>query len=277
MTLFDDDITLSVLLPVRDGARFIEKAVRSTLSAMPSSSELVVVDDGSRDESTRLLSQMGDPRLRIVQNSSHAGLVGALNFGLKLARGRYVARMDSDDICMPWRFTLQLRELMKFPDIDFLFSTALVFGKPIAPYPFLPQLPRGLSDVEFKLALTSWNPAVHPTMVARRSAMMDLGGYRNVPAEDLDLWLRAALRKYQFKRLALPTIGLRLHGNQVTRTKAWISGVESQTELDLLRAELAKVVEMSKPRRIVQGGRVSRLESQGLPRVLAPWKWHKSE
>ena len=61
MTLFDDDITLSVLLPVRDGARFIEKAVRSTLSAMPSSSELVVVDDGSRDESTRLLSQMGDP------------------------------------------------------------------------------------------------------------------------------------------------------------------------------------------------------------------------
>ena len=276
MNLFDDRITLSVLLPVRDGAKYIQKAVRSTLSAMSDSSELVVVDDNSEDETSYLVREIRDSRLRIIKNGSNPGLVGALNLGLELARGKYVARMDSDDICFPWRFALQLRELKKSPQIDFLFSTALVFGKPIKPYPVLPQLPRALSDFEFKLALISWNPAVHPTMVARRSALLDLGGYRNVPAEDLDLWLRAALRNFNFRRLALPTIGLRLHGNQVTRKQAWIEDVANQGELDLYRAELAKLLQLNSAKPIKIRRQAARLESAGLPRVFAPWKWRKS-
>lgn len=277
MNLFDDRITLSVLLPVRDGAKYIQKAVRSTLSAMPHEAELVVVDDNSDDETGYLVREISDSRLRIVKNDSNPGLVGALNLGLELAKGKYVARMDADDICFPWRFSLQLRELKKSPEIDFLFSTALVFGKPIRPYPFLPQLLRSLGDSEFKLALTSWNPAVHPTMNARRSALLALGGYRDVPAEDLDLWLRAALKGYEFKRLAIPVIGLRLHDNQVTRTEKWIEGVANQGELELFRAELVKMIQINNPKLVEMKGQVAHLESHGLPRLFAPWKWSKSK
>ena len=271
MTRDDSLIQLSVLMPVRDGSKFLQRAIRSTLRAMPPSSELLIVDDGSRDNSIQIAMDFIDPRVIVLENQGQNGLVHALNFGLSRARGKYLARMDSDDICLPWRFLAQLR-LLKTTDADFVFATAIAFGRPIRPYWILPQLPLSLSDTQFKFALTSFNPAVHPTMVARADVISRLGGYRDVPAEDLDLWLRAALAKYTLHRGAMPCLGLRLHGRQISRSEGWLESVSRQIDLTALRDRLARDPQLDgfNPGFVVRT--LLRLEAAGLPKFASPWK-----
>lgn len=273
MELSEKSIELSILLPVKDGENYISGAVRTTLSALPKNSELLVIDDSSNDKTLAVLGRFSDPRLRVIANPMQPGLVGSLNFGLGQCRGNVVGRMDSDDICFPWRFSLQLRALHRFPDLDFVFSTAVAFGKPLAPYFLIPQLPLRLSDSAFKDALSKRNPAVHPTMLAKRSVLESLGGYRQRPAEDLDLWLRAAMEGYRFRRLATPTICLRTHENQVTRSVEWITQMANDEELQLLRRQLIESLAGTE----LQVGKMDRylgkLESRGLPKLIAPWKW----
>lgn len=233
---------------------------------------MIVIDDGSTDETVALLNRVMDNRLIVEKNHHQAGLASALNQGIALARGELVARMDSDDICLPWRFQLQERKMAKLEDLDFLFSTAIVFGRPLRPYWCLPQLPIRMGDRSFKLALASWNPAVHPTLMARKDALIELGGYRDVAAEDLDLWLRAGLGGYKFRRLAVPTVALRLHDRQTTRQVAWKNAQNSQSEIGILRRKLAESMAGAHRHSDLIGSRIRRFESNGLPKVLAPWK-----
>lgn len=259
-------------MPVKDGSNYILRAVKSTLLAMPSSAELIVIDDGSTDDTSTLLNRITDPRLIVQENHAQAGLANALNQGLAAARGELIARMDSDDICLPWRFFIQQRKMAKLEDLDFLFTTAIAFGRPLRPYWFLPQLPVRMGDRSFKLALASWNPAVHPTLIARKSALVEIGGYRNVAAEDLDLWLRAGIGGYKFGRLALPTVALRLHDRQTTRQVAWQNARKTQSEIGTLRRKLAENLEEAQLHRDLIGTWIRRFESNGLPKILAPWK-----
>lgn len=258
-------------MPVKDGSKYLERSMRSTLSAMPSSSELLVVDDGSCDNSIQIARSFTDPRVAVLENQGKSGLAHALNFGLSRARGKYLARMDADDICLPWRFLAQLR-LLRTTDADFVFGTAIAFGRPIRPYWILPQLPLRLKDTQFKFALTRFNPAVHPTMVARADVIRRLGGYRDVPAEDLDLWLRAALAKYTFFRGAIPCLVLRLHERQVSRSDEWRESVARQVGLTALREQLARDSQLQRLGLGFVVRKLLRLEAKGLPKFASPWK-----
>ena len=92
---------VSVVLAARDARATIEQAVASVLGQTLGDLELVVVDDGSVDGTGELLKAERDARLRVVRNEEALGLAGALNVGLEQARGRYVARLDADDIARP--------------------------------------------------------------------------------------------------------------------------------------------------------------------------------
>ena len=92
---------VSVVLAARDAEATISEAVQSVLGQSVRDLELVVVDDGSEDETGRGLDAVGDERLQVVRNDTPLGLAGALNVGLDAARGTYVARMDADDVALP--------------------------------------------------------------------------------------------------------------------------------------------------------------------------------
>lgn len=92
---------MSVVLAARDAAATIDEAARSVLGQTVVDLELVVVDDGSADGTADVLARLDDDRLRVVRNDSSLGLAGALNVGLDAARGRYIARMDADDLALP--------------------------------------------------------------------------------------------------------------------------------------------------------------------------------
>ena len=98
---------VSVLLPVRDGARFLREALDSVLAQTLADFELLVVDDGSTDETPEILASVGDERLRVLRQEP-AGLVAALERGIGEARAPYLARMDADDVSLPCRLERQV-------------------------------------------------------------------------------------------------------------------------------------------------------------------------
>ena len=239
-------VEISVVMPARNAGKFVRLAVRSTLLALPESSELIVVNDGSTDNTLSIISSIRDRRLRIITGPSK-GLVSALNLGLSASTGTYVARMDADDICLPWRFAAQVRKMTSNSEVDFLFSTAIAFGKPLRPFYMVPQLPWGLNPLMFQRILTRRNPAVHPTMIARATALKSLGGYHDCPAEDEELWLRASLNHHKLARIGIPGIALRLHSGQTTRQVKWQTSLKNDSQVPLLRSQLLAASEEPAP------------------------------
>lgn len=212
---------ISVILPVRNGATYVLAAIDSILSQTFQGFELLAIDDGSTDATPALLAGVAqsDARLRILSNPG-SGLVGALNYGVAMARAPLIARMDADDVALPERLRRQHDFLATHPDVDVVGAQVSFIdehGSPTGETTALPQRPEAIHDTLLKYCCIR-----HPTVVMRRAAVERVGGYRaQVPAaEDLDLWLRLS----ECGRLAnLPEVLLqyRLHGAQVSEEKVW--------------------------------------------------------
>ncbi len=121
------DPLVSVILPVYNGAETLSVALRSVLMQSFEDFEIILLNDASTDNSLQMANSFNDSRLRIVSEDINRGLAYRLNQGIDLARGRYIARMDQDDICLPERFARQLEFLEKKPDIDLLGCRAVAF------------------------------------------------------------------------------------------------------------------------------------------------------
>src|ERR1051326_2264165 len=108
---------VSVLVPVYNAARYLDVAISSVLRQTFSDFELIAVDDGSKDDSKKILEHFSanDARIRVISRPN-TGIVGALNDGLAVARGEFIARMDADDVALPGRFQAQLDYLRGHPD-----------------------------------------------------------------------------------------------------------------------------------------------------------------
>jgi glycosyltransferase involved in cell wall biosynthesis len=181
-----------VLLPVRDGSATIDAALESVQKQCDSDFEVVVVDDGSVDDTAARVGALAasDSRIRWVKQP-RLGLVSALNHGLEEARAKLVARMDADDRMLAGRLKAQCRAMEQHPDwavvathvqlqpstlgmqrhVDWLNSLAL------------PQ------DITREIFIDS--PLCHPSVMFRKQRVVESGGYRDVGwAEDHDLWFR---------------------------------------------------------------------------------------
>jgi Glycosyl transferase family 2 len=211
---------VSVVMAVFNGERFLREAMDSILQQSFRDLEFIVIDDGSTDQSGAILDsyQRNDPRVRVIHQENKK-LVESLNRGCALATGKYIARMDADDVAVPDRLAWQIEFLEAHPEVAVL-GGAVQFidhsGKRlgIAPRPVHPRdVKRGLLD-----SSVVW----HPSAVIRASALAETGGYRNavVDAEDYDLWLRMADR-FELANLAAVVLHYRIHPGQgsVSRCK----------------------------------------------------------
>ncbi len=118
---------VSVLLPVRDGARTLALAMLSVLQQSFDDFELLVLDDGSADASPDIALRFGDPRVRLLRDGMKRGLAARLNQGIDAAAGRYIARMDADDVCFPNRFARQVERLNVERSLDLVACRVLDF------------------------------------------------------------------------------------------------------------------------------------------------------
>lgn len=187
---------VSFLLPVRNARATLEAAIASLRWQTFTDWEAVVVDDGSSDGSAQRLAELAslEPRLRVFSRPP-AGLVASLNFGLARCSGRFVARMDGDDICHPRRLERQLDWLEEFEVVG---CGTRIFPMTEVRCGFLRYqnwLNSLLTPAQHRRDLLVESPLVHPSVTLHREWLEAVGGYRDQGwAEDYDLWLRLTER-----------------------------------------------------------------------------------
>jgi cellulose synthase/poly-beta-1,6-N-acetylglucosamine synthase-like glycosyltransferase len=220
---------LSILLPAHKSSRTILLALASTLLFKPKNSEVLVFLDGNNTNSQFLERATKRKDVRVFKSEKVLGISGALNYLLDKSSSTIVARMDADDICLPGRFH-KATKLISQGKSDFVFLNAILFGKDLAPFFFVPQPPIRLRPEQSEAMLVLANPFCHPTMVARKASIQGLGSYRSSVAEDYDLWLRAQAAGLRLTRLRAYGLLYRRHPDQHTK-QAFFQEREKSDEL----------------------------------------------
>lgn len=183
---------ISLLIPVRDGERFLSLTLESLSSQTFSDFEIVVVDDGSRDGTLQILAEWAarEPRLRVFPRP-RLGLAASLNYAASVARAPFLARLDADDIALPERLARLYAEMQKRPQVGLLGSSVeLIDGHGRIVGAIRPHL----THSELVAFLREGCCLVQSSVIMRREAFDLAGGYRkglNL-AEDYDLWARMA-------------------------------------------------------------------------------------
>jgi glycosyltransferase involved in cell wall biosynthesis len=205
-------------MSVYNGEAYLAQALDSILGQSFSSFEFIVIDDASTDDTAGILAGYAgrDSRICLLSNQKNMGLAWSLNRGLKQADGRYIARMDADDICLPPRLEKQFSFMEEHPGVgvlgtavEIIDSAGQVIGQRM--YPPDPIV------IRWRLALE--NPLCHPTVMMRRSLLPDAPYNSDLnTAQDYDLWCRLGLLT-RSANLPQPLLRFRKHGANLTYTK----------------------------------------------------------
>ena len=235
----DAPLQISVLMPAKNAESTIRAAISSTLRALPSDAELLIFDDASSDQTSVVARSSGDSRVKVFSSDEPHGVARALNRLFSESEGSLIARMDADDISLPWRFHSQKRAIAR--GIDVSFGSVVHFGDSLR----LPRLspPATLRPDAMRLSLLISNAVAHSTMMCTRQVLETAGGYHDCLAEDYELWLRLARSgSVRISRSGLPLIALRRHAGQVTKNGNWAAKAASQPEWQLAYRELAESI-----------------------------------
>lgn len=195
---------VSVILPVYNGAKTIKRAVESILVQSFSNFELIIINDGSNDETPQILNSFTDSRIKIL-HQENSGITVALNKGVEAANGKYIARMDADDISLPERLEKQVNFLEAHPDIAVVgCANKIIYqdGKEAVRY-------RAFTHNEIMKNFVKITPVPHSSVIMRKDALIDVGLYdpktdgskKIWMTEDYDLWVRFAKKGYKFANL----------------------------------------------------------------------------
>ncbi|UII30950.1 glycosyltransferase [Fulvivirga ulvae] len=186
---------VSVILPVFNSAATIKRAIDSILAQTFKDFELIVVNDGSTDNTQSIVTELAiaDNRIKCY-HLTHGGIARALNFGIKMCNSKYIARMDADDTSYPDRLQLQFDYLEKHPEAGLVSGLVKYIGDASKNKGYLKYVEwiNGVTEPQ-QIALKRFieSPFAHPSVFFRRKLIHKFGGYSeaNVP-EDYELWLR---------------------------------------------------------------------------------------
>ena len=252
---------VSVVLPSYNHARFIGDCVRSILSQEGVSVEVIVCDDASSDDSLQVLAAISDPRLQVIAHRRNIGAAAAVRPGLARARGRYVARMSSDDLCLPGGFARQCAWLDAHPDTACVFCLPEFIGEDGAAIDF-PTFLDGVFTAENR-SRADWlrtffekgNCLLAPGAMMRREVLDSVPPtsalFRHLP--DLETWVRLCLR-LEIHVLPEKQIGFRIM-DQAQNLSAPSAPKSAEAEMEKLciwqyytSAEALAVLGFSRPR-----------------------------
>lgn len=164
---------ISVLTPVYNGEKYLKEAIESVLLQSFSDFEFILVDDGSTDHTQDIIASFKDPRIVYI-HQQNTGNPGALNRGLFASKGKYVARLDADDVCLPERFRIQYDFMEKNPDYSMCGSCAEMMDKDGETI-FISKLPE--TDEEIRQVFDRENCMVHSSIFFRTETAFRIGGY----------------------------------------------------------------------------------------------------
>jgi glycosyltransferase involved in cell wall biosynthesis len=223
---------ITVLLPVYNGEKHLDEAIDSVLSQSYSEFEFLIINDGSFDNTDNIIRKYAesDPRIRYIENEKNLGLVESLNRGLGLARGKYIARMDADDICHPERFQKQIDFMESHPEIAICGTSFQSFGSSNTTHIY----PRDHEAI--KAGLLFGSCICHPSVFMRTDFIKEYEiNYlkETFPAEDYKIWVKAA-KNGQLHNLPDILLQYREHETQISsENKQW-----QKEQTDKIRIEM---------------------------------------
>jgi glycosyltransferase involved in cell wall biosynthesis len=218
--------SVSVVMPVYNAAPFLKQALDGILAQTYGDFELILINDGSTDDSEAIIRQYTDPRIR-YSHQQNAGVAVTLNRGLGLATGKYIWRHDADDISLPTKLEKEVQFLESHPDYA-LCAVQVAFmteqGKPA--WSFRQPANEYFNGVPFRQVerehFSPYSPITHGTVLMRTAVARELGGYRTefITGEDVDLWLRL-IQGHKAAVLGECLSLHRLNRNSATRKHGW--------------------------------------------------------
>ncbi|MBA5607589.1 glycosyltransferase family 2 protein [Duganella sp. FT3S] len=210
--------TISVIMPAYNASPYIRAAIDSILGQTLRDFELIVIDDGSTDDTGTLVAAISDPRIRLVHNDGNQGLIYTRNLGVQLARGEFIAFLDSDDIAFPRRLERQHAYLLRRPDLAAVGAWVQPMNADGSYRDFVWRYPGDSAFVKSTLLFRAY---INTSSFFVRTAVM-----RQLPfspdhalGEDYDMYLRC-VRSYRVENVPEVLTAYRLHATNITRTKA---------------------------------------------------------
>lgn len=207
---------VTVLMAVYNGGAYLRFSLESILNQTFKNFELLIINDASTDDSLKIIRSYGDPRVIVHSNAVNLGQTKSLNVGLRLARGKYVARMDADDLVFPqW-----LEELSNFlernPEVAVVSAKAAVIKGRSG---IVSVLNTPTEWPQMILKSLTFSPINHVGSVGRRNIFLEMGGYDecyHVPA-DFHLWSRLIRQGYRLALVPRILVAIRFHGENQSR------------------------------------------------------------
>lgn len=212
------DNSVTVLLPVYNGQPFLADSIQSIIQQKHSNLELLIIDDGSTDDSVSLITQYKDSRIRLIRHDKNQGLISTLNQGIAEAQYALIARHDQDDIAYPERLQQQVDFMVNHREVGVCGSGAYILENELR----TKKIIFPASDALIRWALPFYNPLIHPSIMYRRSLVLKVSGYSTAAEanynEDYDLWWRL-LPHTKFHNIPRPLLDLRKHQTNMTVAK----------------------------------------------------------
>ncbi len=214
---------VSAILPVfNERLGCLRECIRGVLNQSYGNVELIIVDDSTNEKMVNFFTDItNDDRVVYVHNQERIGFVRSLNKGLSIAKGNYMARVDSDDIQRSNRFELQVAFLEANPDIGIVGSSLGKINdngeeRGIRHYPASPE--------SIKKTMMLKNAVAHPSVMIRRQVLADLGCYDEsfIKAEDYEMWMRAVSKGIKIANIAEPLVKYRISNVEKRDNVNWV-------------------------------------------------------
>ena len=224
--------SVSVLLPVFNAEHFLKEAINSVLEQTYRDFELIIIDDGSRDGSSAIIKSFHDRRIIFRGHDKNMGIVSTLNEGLNLSRGKYIVRMDADDISLPSRIMMQVRFMETHPKVGICGTWIEVFGA--NQYIWSPPV----SHDEIKVKLFAESALAHPSVCIRRDILQKYSLSYDPTfqyVEDYHLWVKMS-RVTKLANIPRVLLKYRIHPSQIGRLQSLTQSKSTEIiKIDLLK------------------------------------------
>jgi glycosyltransferase involved in cell wall biosynthesis len=227
---------VTVIILVYNREKYISEAIESILAQSFTDFELLLIDDGSTDGSVEIMGSYTDPRVRLVCNEGNLGIPKTRNKGIRLARGAYLAVLDSDDYAYPDRLARQVAFLDRHKDYAAVGSWTVAMDEKDQSLRRIKRLPVSPGEVQSRLLFRCC--LCHSALMARKAILHEYW-YRDqyVVCEDVDLFVRIA-RKHKLGNLPEVLTCIRGHAGRITREKAQLV---KDKNLDIVSAQLTEL------------------------------------
>ncbi len=214
-----DNLPVTVLMPAYNAEEYIREAIDSVLAQTYTEFELLIVNDGSTDRTESIIQSYADERIKLI-SQENKGVIGALNTGLMHANGKYIARFDADDVCLPERLQVQYDFMESNPDHVLVGAGSMYIDKD-GDHLFEWKPPAyEHAEIAEKIKITC--PFDHPAVMYNKSVADELGGYPAgaIHFEDHLFWT-GFLKKGKVINLKMPLIKHRFNPSSVTIDEKW--------------------------------------------------------